>query len=210
MTKESIGMAEFAAGVLFEQVVIKDVVVNDKELAFLNFYECDFVGCDFSKVTFRACAFSDCSFTNCNLTLVRIPNTKIDNTLFVECKMVGIDWCVATWRKVLPKKKYNFSIEFRNCVLNYCIFIELSLVSAKFIGCSLQDVGFEGADLSSANFSGSDLKGAIFRDTNLTKADLSSAVNYTINASRNVIAKAKFTLPEALSLIYALDIVIEE
>lgn len=210
MIKESIGVTEFVAGSLFEQVIIRDVVVNDKELGFLNFYECDFVGCDFSKVTFRACAFSDCSFTNCNLTLVRIPNTKIDNTLFSECKMVGIDWCVATWRKVLPKKKYNFSIEFRNCILNYCIFIELSLVCAKFIGCSLHDVGFESADLSSADFTNSDLHGAIFRDTNLTKANLSSASNYTINASRNLIAKARFTLPEALSLIYALDIVIEE
>lgn len=207
MIKETLNIAEFNAGSMFEQLVIKDLIITDKELNYMSFYECDFDGCDFSKVTFGACTFSDCKFTNCNLTLVRIPSSKIENTTFSACKMVGIDWCVAVWRKVLPnKKRPDFTIQFINCVLNYSIFIELNLTRAKFIDCALHDTGFENADLSFANFTGSDLQGAIFRDTNLTKADLSKAKNYTINASRNIITKAKFAFPEALSLVYALDI----
>lgn len=210
MIKDSMDPGDFREGALVEQKIIRDLVIRDTELYSMSFYECDFENCDFSKVSFMGCVFSDCRFLNCNLSLCRIPGCRLENTLFSGSKLVGIDWCVAAWRKPHPKKKYPFTIKFENCALNYSVFIEMNLYQAKFRGCTLQEAGFEHADLSFGDFTESDLSGAVFRDTNLTGADLSGARNYTINASCNILTKAKFSLPEALSLIYALDIEITE
>ncbi|MEF9931583.1 MAG: pentapeptide repeat-containing protein [Bacteroidales bacterium] len=136
MIKETINIAAFNADSLFEQIIVKDIIIKEAELYSINFYECDFKNCDFSKTSFMGCTFSDCTFENCNLTLVKIPNCKIDNTTFSECKLVGIDWCVAKWRATQPKKKHNFTLEFNKCVLNYSIFIEMNLTKAKFINCN--------------------------------------------------------------------------
>lgn len=45
---------------------------------------------------------------------------------------------------------------------------------------------------------------------NLTKADLRQAKNYSIRPDSNKIKKAKFSLPEAMLLLYGLDIELEE
>lgn len=46
----------------------------------------------------------------------------------------------------------------------------------------------------------------LFSNTNLTEADLSAARNYHITPGQNVLKRAKFSLPEAMSLLYSLDI----
>lgn len=194
----------------YEGSVFTDVIAPNASLHEVHFDGCSFTGCDFSGTTFESCTFADCHFVNCNLSLLKIPNTQIENSSFTDCKMIGINWAEAHWRKSPNKKKQTFTITFCRCVLNYSIFIGLNLMGAKFKECSLREIGFEGADLECADFSGSDLSEALFADTNLTKADLSSAKNYTVNVQRNRVTKAKFAMPEAMSLIYALDIVIEQ
>jgi hypothetical protein len=72
------------------------------------------------------------------------------------------------------------------------------------------DVDFREADLSQADFAGTDLTGSLFSNTNLTEADLSDARNYHIAPGQNVLTRAKFSLPEALSLLYNLDIALAE
>ena len=53
-----------------------------------------------------------------------------------------------------------------------------------------------------------DFAGSVFSKTNLTKADFSDARNYTIDVRANTIAKMKLSLPEALSLLETLEIMI--
>jgi hypothetical protein len=45
---------------------------------------------------------------------------------------------------------------------------------------------------------------------NLTEADFTGAVNYTIAANLNTLKKTKFSLPAAMSLLYSLDIELTE
>jgi hypothetical protein len=44
----------------------------------------------------------------------------------------------------------------------------------------------------------------------LTQADFTGATNYAIAASLNTLKKTKFSLPEAMSLLYSLDIILTE
>jgi len=86
----------------------------------------------------------------------------------------------------------------------------LKLRRIQIQDCVAVDVDFREADLSQADFSGTDLSDSLFLVTDLTQADLSRARNYRIDPSQNVVKKAKFSLPEAMSLLYGLDIVLVE
>lgn len=193
----------------FEQVTFSELTLRDVELYARHFDGCSFESCDMSGVVFDECTFSDCRFENCNLSLVKLPHTQMGHTSFSECKMVGIDWTAAKWRKSTGTKRVAFPLTFDRCILDYSIFMSMNMYGVKFDGCSLREVRFEGSDMQCANFTGSDLEGALFADTILTRADLSGARNYTINACVNTLTKAKFSMPEAAALVYALDIVVE-
>lgn len=77
-----------------------------------------------------------------------------------------------------------------------------------FVDCNLTEVDFTEADLTGAIFRNCDLHLALFDNTILEKADLSSAVNYSINPDNNHIYKAKFAYPAVLNLLdkYQLEI----
>ena len=79
----------------------------------------------------------------------------------------------------------------------------------NFKECSLHDVDFTEADLSNAVFAHCDLMGSTFMQSNLEKADFSTAKNYSINPAFNKIKKARFSVPEITGLLHQYDIVIE-
>ncbi len=82
----------------------------------------------------------------------------------------------------------------------------MNLSCIQIRDCVAVNVDFRETDLSQADFAGTDLSDSLFLTTDLTEADLSSAYNYQIDARQNTIKKAKFSLPEAMSLLYNLDI----
>lgn len=195
--------------VFFEQFNFDGLTFRDTTLGGKHFDECQFTGCDFSGATFDECTFSGCRFVRCNLSLVKVPHSALGDSHFTDCKMIGIDWTAAEWRKTPRKRNIPFSIVFERCALNFSVFIAMDMYGVRFGGCSLCEVGFESANMQRADFTDSDLAGAIFADTNLSAADLSRARNYTINACGNTISRAKFSMPEASALLYALDIIVE-
>ena len=69
---------------------------------------------------------------------------------------------------------------------------------------------FAEADLSLASCTGTDFADSRFLHTDLTEADFVGARNYAISPSLNVLKKTSFSLPEAVSLLYGLDIVLSE
>jgi len=73
-----------------------------------------------------------------------------------------------------------------------------------------REVDFREADLSDAEFSGTDLSGSIFINTILDGADFRRASDYNISPTENSISKAVFSLPEAMSLLYSMDIRLED
>jgi fluoroquinolone resistance protein len=71
-------------------------------------------------------------------------------------------------------------------------------------------VDFAEADLTLANCTFTDFTNSRFQHTNLTQADFTGATNYTIAPNLNTLKKTKFSLPEAMALLYGLDIVLTE
>lgn len=112
---------------IFEDMTISDITMHNAQFDAKHFLDCCFKNCDFNESTFTDCSFSSCSFTDCNLSLIKIGDSRIENTQFMQCKMIGIDWTQAIWSNNTSKKKTNFTIEFKDCILNYSIYIGLKI-----------------------------------------------------------------------------------
>ncbi len=156
----------------------------------------------FQSVTLNNCRFSGCTFLECDLSLAQIPGCSFPATRFEKSKLIGINWTLADW-SFTRVSKIDW---FYDCVLNHSTFIGLELENLQIINCIAHEVDFRDANCSKADFKGTDLSKSIFGNTNLTKADLSQARNYAIDPGNNILKKAKFSLPEAMSLLYNMDI----
>ena len=95
-------------------------------------------------------------------------------------------------------------------MLNYSVFIGLQLDNLQLEKCIAREVDFSDAGLKKAAFTGTDLQNAIFRNTDLSESNFVGALNYAISPQLNKLKGAKFSLPEAVSLLYGLDIIIED
>ncbi len=189
------------AGRTFRNMTLNREIIEAKE-----FYDCAFVECSLAEIVFQQCRLVDCVFKHCDLSLMRVLDSSFTNTQFQDCKLIGIDWAETAW----PKGRFLAPVSFSKCVLNHSTFIGLSLPELKLFECIAHEVDFREADLSQADFSHTDLSGSLFINTNLSRADFSRARNYTINAGLNTLKKTKFSLPEAMSLLHSLDIVLTE
>jgi fluoroquinolone resistance protein len=172
------------------------------------FTTCVFTKCSFHETTFSHCEFQDCVFRHCDLSLAILKKCTFKNTRFEDSQVVGINWCDTN----LTQKKYLFSkpVEFLRCALNHSTFMGLNLKNIIMSKCIARDVSFEEADLSQTDCTFTDFTDSRFSRTNLTEADFTGAMNYSIAASLNTLKKTKFSLPEAMSLLYGLDIILTE
>jgi uncharacterized protein YjbI with pentapeptide repeats len=171
-----------------------------------RFRDCSFVRCTLSDASLVRCRFSDCEFIDCNLSLTKVTSTGFSAVTFTDCKMVGINWTDAYWSSV----RVPGALSFIRCALNDSTFFGLDLRELKLLDCRAVDVDFTGANCEDADFSHSDLRDSVFRQTRLARANFSEAQNYLINIFNNDIKRAKFTLPEAISLLHCLDIELVE
>jgi fluoroquinolone resistance protein len=180
--------------------------LHGQEIGFKEFYSCVFRKCSFLETTLRNCRFVDCEFRECNLSLCRVMDCSFSNTRFQDSQVIGVDWTEASW----PKRGFLRTVDFRSCALNHSTFIGLSLRGIELTGCVARDVDFTEADLSRADLTHTDFSQSRFLHTDLTEADLTGATNYAIAPTRNVLKKTRFSLPEAVSLLYGLDIILTD
>ena len=189
----------------FDQI-FKNILVGQGESLTTEFTDCIFVKCSFESAKFSNCRFIDCTFQECDLSLAEITGSSFPSTRFEKSKLIGINWTQGNW----SRSKLNKLDGFFDCMINHSTFIGLDLSSIQIKNCIANEVDFREADLSKVNFEGTDLDKSLFSHTNLTEADLSRARNYQIDAGTNILTQAKFSLPEAIGLLYSMDIVIEE
>ena len=166
------------------------------------FQDCVFTDCNFSEAAFHNCEFHNCRFSRCDLSLVSVKNSQFKGVQFKDSKAIGINWPEASW----PLLGGLESIDFTGCALNYASFFGLRLKGRQLSGCAAIEVDFAEADLTDADCTGTDFQKSRFLSTNLTRADFTDARNYLISPLLNKIKHAKFSLPEAMSLLYSLDI----
>ncbi len=184
---------EYTEGKKFEKV---DYTIS--ELSKGEYENCTFFQCNFSNTDLSNTFFIDCVFKGCNLSLAKLNNTALREVAFTDCKLLGLHFenC----------NEFLFSVGFTNCNANLCSFYQRKMKKGRFSNVSFYEVDFTETDVSAATFDACDLSGAIFNNTNLEKADLSTAFNYSIDPTINKIKKAKFSNMGVSGLLDRYDI----
>jgi fluoroquinolone resistance protein len=186
----------------FKKGVLKKGQVSSKE-----FSSCTFIKCAFNETVFQNCKFHDCTFKGCDLSLASLKGCAFTNTRFEDSQLISINWTETAWAtgKVVFKP-----VDFCGCVINYSTFMGLNLKKVTLSKCIAYEVSFEEANLTQADCRFTDFLNSRFIRADLTEADFTGAKNYTIAANLNTLKKTKFSLPEAMSLLYNLDISLTE
>ncbi|HYG01633.1 MAG TPA: pentapeptide repeat-containing protein [Chryseosolibacter sp.] len=150
-----------------------------------EYEQCTFVNCNFMDVDLSRCSFVDCRFEGCDLSGCRLDNTAFKTVHFDQCKLLGLrfDTC----------SKMLLSFTFSKSNLALCSFYQVKIKGTTFKDCSLKEADFTEADASGVVFEDCDLGRAIFDQTNLEKADLSTAFNFQIDPENANIKNARFS-----------------
>jgi uncharacterized protein YjbI with pentapeptide repeats len=189
----------------YDGQTFRNLIVHDQTVEFKEFDECVFKSCAFLETRFRGCRFLNCTFQACDLNLIHVDGCSFAETSFHQSKVIGVNWTDASW----SKQGLLNSVHFSDCVINHSTFMGLQLKNMRLTGCIAKNVDFSEADLTLADCSHTDFSQSRFFHTNLTKADFREAKNYAIAAHLNTLKQAKFSLPEAMSLLYGLDIILK-
>jgi fluoroquinolone resistance protein len=189
----------------YQDQTFEGVRLERHEITSSTFRECTFLRCTFTETTLRDCRFIHCTFKACDLSLLQVPVSTFPSTQFENSKLIGVNWTQAAW----PRTDLGLPLAFIDCAMSHSTFIGLTLKRIQVKNCVAKEVDFREADLTDANFAGTNLEASIFGNTNLTEADFRGSRNYLINPSENKMKGAKFSLPEAMSLLYGLDIELE-
>lgn len=179
--------------------------LNNGTLVSSEFQDCTFSDCQFQQAKFQSCSFTDCTFIACDLSMFIPSKSTFRDVKFSKCRLLGVDWGKASWGKHSLHSLLK-SLDFNDCVINFSSFMGLELRDLKLIRCIAHEVDFSEGDFSGADFAQTDLNNAIFRNTKLNKANFVGAANYMIDPGNNQISSAHFSLPEAMGLLYAMDI----
>lgn|GEM_PF-34354 len=190
----------------YNDQTFKGLQLKGVQLVSAEFYECTFTDCAFIETVFQNCRLNHCTFQGCDLSLLQVPDCRFSATRFEDCKLLSVNWTEANWSTA----SLGDPLSFVKCILSHSTFIGLELKGIRVVECIARDVDFREAVLTQADFSGSELSESLFSQTNLTGADLSTARNYHIAPQQNTLKGAKFSLPEAMSLLYNLDIDLSE
>lgn len=190
----------------YHEQTFTDLSVPGEHFTEVDFAHCTFERCVFTECAFARCSFTECHFRGCDLSLATIANARFLDTDFRACKLLGVDWTKIGNTRVA---KLLLSVHFDECALNYSSFFGLKLKGSRFATCIAREVDFGDADLTQTNCTGTDFSGSKFLHTNLTRADFRGAMGYAIDPTANTVAKARFSLPDAISLLRGFDVVIE-
>lgn len=177
------------------------ITYEGHHLAGRIFQNCTFFKCNLKGSTFEDSSFDKCLFDDCDISLMKMKDTSFSGIQVKNSKALGVMWLDAD---------APFSIQFTDSRISFCSFYGKALKKVKFINCIADEVDFSECNLTEADFAGTDLRNARFFNTNLTKANFVGATNYFIDIQSNKIAKAKFSLPEAISFLHALGIELVE
>jgi len=185
----------------FYKETFKGLTYIKRKVQDVEFENCIFEKCIFIECVFENCRFIDCNFIECSISANKPFNSQFINVGFKDSKIMGFDW---------TKTKSVRLLSFSQCDISYSNFSFIKLPNLKLLECIAKEVNFNDADLTNGVFTKTDFSKSIFSNTNLTRVDFRKAFNYGIDINFNILKRAKFSLPEATSLLKSLDIVLEE
>ncbi len=197
MTEDPFGGREVCSQEAFSGLILAGPEPRNR-----RFEECRFVDCRISASALRAGSFLRCSFEGCDLSGWNIEGLRFVDVAFKGSKLVGFQWSSV-------KPDPLTSVRFEDCMLDYADFSRFQLKNGLLKACSLHEANFERSELQGADCRDSDFTGSTFISTNLEKADFRGARGYAIDARSNRIKGARFSLPDALGLLEALEVKVE-
>lgn len=165
-----------------------------------TFYRCVFTDCSFQARRLEECTFDDCTFVRCNLSLMEMAGAVFTGVKFADCKMLGLNWSGTGG---------FLSASYSGCIMENNVFADMNLSRFRFTSCLLANSTFSHTRLNHAVFDDCDLTQCCFHQADLSHADFRTSRNYYMNAETNTLKKTRFSLPEAVSLLANLDIVLE-
>ena len=184
----------------------KGIHLDGGRLEAVTFLDCMFERCTFVETIWQSCRFVNSFFLECDLSLMRVPGSVFASTRFEDSKLIGVNWTEAGW----PGVGLGDPIALSRCSISHSTFLGLDLQRVRMRECVAVDVDFREADLRKADLRGCELLDSMFQGANLSEADLRGARDYRIDAAETTISGARFTMPEALSLLHSLDIDLSE
>lgn len=167
-----------------------------------TFYDCDFSDCVFADCTFEDCkldhsVLTECQFLRCTVTDLKTTMSRAKFTDFENCTLNNIDWM-----SLQGDGAFADPIEsLRDCRLKYNTFTEMNLTKFKFAGSVIQRSMFAKCNLVSADFEKCDLLDTEFFQCDMRKANFKEASGYKVDIFGCKLQDAKFSLPEAVSLL---------
>lgn len=179
--------------------VFENINWEDKQIAGKTFERCRFYKCSLKGSFFDDCIFEKTVFEACDISLIKFKDSQFNEVTITDSKAIGIAWHAAN---------NPLSIHFIGSKISFSSFYGKSYKKGQFINCIAEEVDFTNCNLSQSNFEGTDCRNAIFTNTDLTQANFVGALNYSIDLVTNKVKKAKFSLPEALSFLNNLGIVL--
>lgn len=171
----------------------QDTVFTGRQLEAGTYEDCRFERCSFPQADLSGIIFTDCSFEDCDLSGASLRGTAFRQVRFAGAKLLGLrfDDCAA----------FLLAFRFERCLMDYTSFYGLKVHKTSFSGCRLHGAEFASADMTEAVFDDCDLAGAVFEGTNLEKADLRHARNFSIDPEANRLRGARFSTDNVAGLL---------
>lgn len=191
----------FSSGDILLGEVYENLQAPEEQWRALEFEDCSFRGGDLSGARWTELTFLDTRFEGVDLSNLVLRGCRFRGCSFQDCKLLGVDWTQGNGLEGLC---------FRGCRLDYGNFAHQDLSRGEWVDCSARETHLVGADLSHCDCSGTSFLGSTFSGTDLSHTDLRSAQDYVVDPRTNTLAKTRVSLPEAVSLLRGLDILLEE
>ena len=182
---------------LIEGRAFRDLDLRDREISEKVFRDCTFTNVIFAEARLRECRFEDCLVGLSDWTLAKVYGTSMRGVKFEGSKLMGIDW---------SDGHRSLDASFKECVLDYCSFVQIDMRKSAFKDCRMLEVNFTEANLTEADFSGSNLDRCQFHRTNLSRANLAGATNVRLNPNENKVKGATLSLDAAIGVVTAMGI----
>lgn len=197
-------MAEEYVGEIFSEIEL-----SNREFQGVIFEDCRFENCKLQELSFIGCRFIGCFFQHCLLAGLKFREIQAFGNRFEECSLAGINWAELLDTRKREMGFLPFDVLLR-CEARHCVFYGLDLRKQDFSQCDFSGSYFEECNLSETSFRQARLRGTSFSHNNLRSADFRGAEEYLFSLENNQVQKARFSLPEAVNLLAALGIILEE
>ncbi|PQO25575.1 hypothetical protein C5Y96_24905 [Blastopirellula marina] len=186
---------------VFHDVTFTGLDLSGAQLRNKEFSNCRWESCHFFETELVECNFEDCFWKSCNLSVTVLKGAGFVDCRFYGSKLLGVNWAAGT--------RMPFRVSFENSDLSNSSFARMRLTKIQMKRCRLREADFSHTKMPYADLSGCDLKDARFFGTDLSNANLRNAEAYCIDPTQNTLKGARFSLPEALSLLQPFQVVVD-